>query len=864
MATSHASNLAAPNLAALACAVLFLGACATQPPSAPVMDRTKSGALGSSIHDTPTQHNDAARSGAYLHETVLSPDSVNPKGGGKGKFERLFDWEVDGQVYTQPLYVSQVPHPQKGLINIVVVATTNNSVYAFEAPAAGSDVQPNEGVPLWQVGSDQLGAPLPYDFFLIDWGVLGHNMKPQIGITATPVIDRQRGLVYLTVKTGTSGFLGIGSTAKYRLFALDLLGGQIVASVEVSATHDGPDGQTRFDAKHHLQRPGLLEANDRIYLAFGSHQDTLPYHGWVLAYDADTLEALAAYCTTCDHPGSGDDCSPSCEGGIWQAGAGPASDQQGNIYVMTGNGSYNRDKGATDRGLSFIKLDKDLNVLGSWTPAEYECLNRTGADLGSAGPTYVGPQSVLIGGGKEGLLYALETDTLQGPVVQPGRPGKRDPCQATDKIPDPGGKGSGYWSIQATPSWKEDSIMDYLRVISDTVAGEGYHHIHGSPVQWTVQSPHDGEQLLLYVSGERDVLRAFEFNRDGFAGAALPGEAPKDTFHSRCANSNNGMPGGFLTVSANERDPKSGIVWAAMPRRNRDALNHTVRGVLRAYQAYPDDGSTELKEIWNSDNGVSVARSSGCADLPPTEADPLGDFAKFVPPTVAEGKVYVSTFSERLAVYGIAQPVFEARVAGRAARYDAQLRVDMVPTMAEPGQTFPVSITATNTGSSTWRVEDDIRLGSRTIPKGMATPEGGPDALKVQSAVQPGETYTFNFRLRARQEEESRDFSWRMLRIGGDPKPKQPTGEWFGQPSPELAIDSFKADCSGLRDRARALHLQAKAARARLQGSPSETDRNDAAALKDKIQALKQDAASRKCSLRAGIDAEMDHRPGSH
>jgi len=851
-----------PNLAALVCSALFLAACATGPQSVSVMNRPKTDALKSSVHDTLTQHNDPARSGAYLHETTLNPDIVGPKGAGKGKFERLFDWEVDGQIYTQPLYVSQVPHPQKGLINIVVVATTNNSVYGFEAPGGNSDVQPDKD-PLWQLGSDKLGAPLPYDFFLIDWGVLGHNMKPQIGITATPVIDRQRGLVYLTVKTGASGLLGIGSTAKYRLFAIDLLTGQVAGSVEIGASHDGRDGKTKFDAKHHLQRPGLLEANDHIYLAFGSHQDTLPYHGWVLDYDAGTLEPLDAYCTTCDHPGSGDDCSPSCEGGIWQAGAGPASDQQGNVYVMTGNGTYNRENGATDRGISFIKLDKNLNAVGSWTPAEYECLNRTDADLGSAGPTYVGEQSVLIGGGKEGLLYALETDSLKGPVLQPGRPGKRDPCQPTDKIPDPGGKGSGYWSIQATPKWKEDGIMDFIRMISDSVAAQGFHHIHGSPVQWTVQSPHDGEQLLLYVSAERDVLRAFEFNRDGFAGAAPPGDAPKDTFHSRCANSNMGMPGGFLTLSANEHDPKSGIVWAVMPRRNKDALNHTVRGVLRAYQAYPDEGSTELKEIWNSDNGASVARASGCAESAPTEADPLGDFAKFAPPTVAEGKVYVGTFSQRLVVYGISQPAFEARVAGRPPRYDAELHIDMLPTTAEPEHAFPVSITATNTGGSAWRVEDDIRLGSRTIPKNMATPVEGPDALKVLHAVPPGETYTFDFRLQARKEEETRDFSWRMVRLRGDPKPKQPTGEWFGQPTGELAIETSKAECSGLRDRARELHLQAKALRARLRGGPTESDRNEETALKEKIQALKQDAASRNCSLRAGIDAEMNHRPAS-
>ena len=106
----------------------------------------------------------------------------------------------------------------------------NNTVYAFEAPAPDDDAQPAQ-TPLWYVGNKALGAPLPYNYFPMEWGILGHNIEPWIGITATPVIDRQRGTVYVTAKSGSGGFLGLGRHASYRLFAIDLWTGNIKNSV---------------------------------------------------------------------------------------------------------------------------------------------------------------------------------------------------------------------------------------------------------------------------------------------------------------------------------------------------------------------------------------------------------------------------------------------------------------------------------------------------------------------------------------------------------------------------------------------------------------------------------------------------------
>ena len=152
----------------------------------------------------------------------------------------------------------------------------------------------------------------------------------------------------------------------------------------------------------------------------------------------------------------------------------------------------------------------------------------------------------------------------------------------------------------------------------------------------------------------------------------------------------------ILTASALLIAPhaRSGIVWAAMPRHDKNALNGTVPGVLRAYRAYPDDGGKTLKELWNSDSGLHVA-ASDCKDPEPTGTNQLGDFAKFVPPTVAEGKVYMSTFSHRLVVYGLTEAPRET--------YDAELELKERPPSVEPGSRIKVEITATNKGSRAWR-----------------------------------------------------------------------------------------------------------------------------------------------------------------
>jgi hypothetical protein len=798
--------------------------------------------------DVLTQHNDQARTGVNAVETQLTPSSVE-----SGAFQRLFDWRVDGQIYGQPLYVSGLNVGNR-TVNMVLVTTMNNSVYAFEAPLADSYQEPSKN-PLWKVDKKTLGSPLPYDFFPMSSGFLGHNIRPLIGIVATPVIDLKQGLVFVTAKSGHCAFLTFFCSAHYRLFALNLVTGGVQSNVEITASYLNSKGVVAtFDATHQLQRAGLVlddnsgqDTDHRLYLAFGSHQDSLPYHGWILEYAADKAAPLKlnhAYCTSCELPEDATCAAGSCEGGIWQAGGAPARDANGNLYVISGNGSTAPD--ARDLATSIIKLDRDLNLVGSWTPPNFDCLNRTDADLGSAGPLLLADKSVLVGGGKEGLLYAVPTGQFNGQRIGEGKPlplgsSRTEPCAYVSST---GATAPAVWTIQATPLWDDSFFMDILRLIAEAGLAQGYHHIHGAPVAWKSHDDATGDHWFLYVSAERDLLRGFEFS-DGFVKGSPHGTAPTDSAESRCPNSHRGMPGGFLSLSANGSIPSSAILWAAMPRRDEDALRHIVHGVLRAYRAYPDaDG--KLVEIWNSDDGAHPRSDADCQYLAETTSDELGLFAKYVPPTIAEGKVYMATFSHRLVVYGLKAPSAAPALAEAAAAFDAALTLPpSLPASVEPGSTLSISVTATNTSTTTpWLAADGIRLDSQSIPDFDQLVVGGANALLIQHDVAPQGIYTFTFKLRLPAEEGPYSYLWRMKRA--DASSQQPAGEWFGQSSSAWSFTALRSSCADIRNRAAGLSQQVASELAAAQAAGSLAVSMETTT---QVQALERDAAKRRCSI---------------
>ena len=530
--------------------------------------------------DVLTHHDNLARTGAVLDETILSPATVKNQA-----FGRLFSVVVDGQIYAQPLVVTGLSVPGKGTRNVVYVATMRNAVYAFDADAPRPE-------PLWHVS---LGAPMPYDRIPKDPGALlgQYNIRPYIGITSTPVIDREKQLIYVVAKIAEPQCPGAEAATPdcpvvYRIHSLDLATGAIAHRTDIRIPMTAPNVPPADVARRHLQRAALLLANHRVYAAFGSHQDAPPWQGFIIAFDPDTLRQLEpAFCTT---PGGE-------QGGIWQAGNGPAVDAQGNLYVMTGNGSFDP-AGRKQFGNTFLKLSPDLTPLDWFAPAAVNSLNLFDIDLGSSGPLLLPDSGQLVGGGKDGKLYVLDQSKLGG-LQQHHWPhdGHNPPVQY----------------FQAARPWRLTLLSWFPSLFA-----AGYHHNHGSPVYWNsrLKGP------TIYLWPEEDKIRAFHYDqRTGFRTRALTG-----------IMGNRGMPGGFLSVSAN--GPDDGILWAAIPYKD-DAWVEIVRGTLRAFDA------NTLQLLWSTD-----------ANEP---ADHF-DFAKYNPPTVANGKVYLPTFSDRLNVYGLHAP----------------------------------------------------------------------------------------------------------------------------------------------------------------------------------------------------------------
>jgi hypothetical protein len=384
-----------------------------------------------------TQHNDNGRSGANLLETVLTTSNVN-----SSHFGKLFSRSVNGQIYAQPLYVSNVSIPNRGAHNVVYVVTMQNNVYAFDAD------DPSLSTPLWQIN---LGTPVPYQ----DTGTIYTSMSPVIGITSTPVINLSTKTLYCVAMTKESG------SYFQRLHALDLtsgqekFGGPVAISGSVAGTGDGSVGGTlSFNPLKHLNRPALLLLNGQIYLAFGSHGDSSPYHGWIFRYDATTLQRQAMFCTT---PTGG-------MGAIWQSGQGLSVDESGYIYLMTGNGSFNHSTGGPNMGMCFIKLrSPDLAVMDWFAPYDLDSLNGADLDLGSSGPLWIPGTNLIVGGGKEGVLHVLNRNNM------------------------------GHFQAGSN-----SQIVQNFNVTNG--------NIHGSPVYWS--GPNG---TFIYVWGEQDYLKQYQY-----------------------------------------------------------------------------------------------------------------------------------------------------------------------------------------------------------------------------------------------------------------------------------------------------------------------------------------------------------------
>jgi len=482
-----------------------------------------------------TYHNDLARTGQNLNETLLTPASVS-----SSQFGPLFNYPVDGQIYAQPLYLPGVIIPGKGIHNVVFVATEHDSLYAFDA-------------------DNQLAAPLwAVSFLDAASGVTSASasdlecaaIAPEVGITGTPVIDQTTGTLYVVAMTEETS----SGNYAHRLHALDVTTGleKPGSPIDIQASVPGQgDGSTMVQFKPWLykQRAGLLLLNGIVYTAWSSHCDAGNYHGWIIGYDARTLQQAAVYSDT-----------PNWEAGsFWQGGAAPAADANGNIYVVSANGTFDANTGGSDLGESVIKLStsSNLSVTDYFTPYNAEALSIKDIDLGSSGalllPDETGSSThpeLLVSGSKSGTVYLLDRNNL------------------------------GHFAPQADN-----------QIVQSLTGAVG--PLYGIPVYFN---------NTVYFSAAGDRVKAFAIHNGLLS--ILPASESSATF---------GDLGSVPSISAN--GSANGILWTI-------------------------DSAAQLHAYDASDLSHQLYQGS------------VGSSAKFVTPTIANGKVYVGTLNN-LVVFGL-------------------------------------------------------------------------------------------------------------------------------------------------------------------------------------------------------------------
>jgi hypothetical protein len=334
-------------------------------------------------HNYATQHYDRARTGWNFREKKLTPQNAT-------NLRPLFPpIRTDDQLYAQPLYVQKVMLPgERTARNLVFLATENDSVYAFDA---------DTGNAIWHTRVLPTGhTPVPSEDC---YGDGARNIAPNIGITGTPVIDRPSNTIFTVAKTKDL----FGGHHQY-VYALDLRTGSIHP--------DSPSEITFpfFDARANNNRAALLLSRDTVYIAFGSYGDQHAdrYHGWVVSFDAATLNRLSVF-----------NSGPQGQCGVWQSGVGLAADVDGNVFFTTGNGPADR-----PYGNSVIRLNPDLSLGETFSPAHQEVLNSNDWDLGSGAVMLVPLSTVdstqlLVTGGKQGYMYVLAAHALGGREAEP-------------------------------------------------------------------------------------------------------------------------------------------------------------------------------------------------------------------------------------------------------------------------------------------------------------------------------------------------------------------------------------------------------------------------------------------------------------
>ncbi|HEY0753688.1 MAG TPA: hypothetical protein VGD98_06980 [Ktedonobacteraceae bacterium] len=488
--------------------LLLLNCCGTSTVPGPTKHRPA--AVTPTVRPAPastavlTSKNDNLRTGRDDHETLLNVDNVNVS-----DFGKRMSYPVDGAVYAQPLFVPNLTI-QGHQHNVVFVVTEHDSVFALDAD------QP--GPALWQVSFIRLAqgiTPLtPADVNNC------RDLGSEIGITSTPVIDKSTDTLYVLSITKEHG------NAVQRLHALDIISGQeksggpVTIQAAAQGSGDGSSGGViYFDPRTANQRAALLLTNGVISIAWASYCDSGFYHGWIIGYDASSLKQVAVYNDTPD----------GYQGGIWQSGGGLAADDQNNLYVATGNGTYNLNQGGQDAGNSLLKLSiqpQGFKLEDYFTPFNQTCLGfPNDTDFGSGGILLLPANNGIVSAGKEGRLYFINRLALgeYSPIDDPCDNQKRTDVDAVDQEFSPG-----------------------------TIAGG----LYGSPTYW-----HSDNGEYIYLCGADDHLKAFRLTQ----GRLTLAQQTSQHFS---------YPGANSALSSDGARAGNGILWVLDPQ-----------SVLHAYDA---------------------------------------------------------------------------------------------------------------------------------------------------------------------------------------------------------------------------------------------------------------------------------------
>jgi hypothetical protein len=523
------------------------------------------------------QHNDLGRTGQNLHETILTTTNVKAAGFGK-----LFSYPVDNQIYAQPLYVPNVSIPGQGTHNVLYAVTEGDSIFAYDADGLAPGL-------LWSLNYTNASKGIGL-INCVQTG-LACAVYPNTGITSTPVIDSATLTMYVLVRTAETS----GSTTNYiqRLHALNIATGAempnspVVISGSVPGTGAASlNGVVAFNPLQENTKPGVVLANNMVYLAWAGST-----HGWIMAYNAQTLAQVAILCTT-----------PNGNlGGLWATGNALAVDASGNLYAATGDGTFDANTGGPDYGDSVIKLNSMLQVIDYFTPMDQACREpiNVDLDLGSGGPMLLPTQggsfpNELVVSGKGGAPCDMFDGVYASPIylVNANNMGGYNPNQDAD-LQTIAGSTRGYWSSPA-----------YFQATATT----GYIYYGG---------------MVSGGNGGGDTLKQYTITNGVLATTPT-------------ALTANILPVG-ATPSVSANGTHNGIVWALERKDLLSVAPGSQPAILYAYLA------------------TNVARtlySSATTKVDGHIRDQMGCGTKFQTPTIANGKVYVGTQNE-IDVFGL-------------------------------------------------------------------------------------------------------------------------------------------------------------------------------------------------------------------